>query len=161
MDTFLITPNLTVNRTLVRDTKIPNVELMLIPCHVDQNHWVLVAVYIFEKIIIYMNTLGVHGKEDHHTKTILDNVTAWLTENAEEARDWKREINPDFMPLQHDGSSCGVLILYVGECLAQGVRPNITQHHISILRKRAALYLSRGKVPDCGLNPFASVHKEA
>ena len=57
-------------------------------------------------------------------------------------------LNPAFAPRQIDNASCGIFMMYTADYLELGKKPDFSRDHASILRKRTALFLNRGQLPD-------------
>ncbi len=50
--------------------------------------------------------------------------------------------------MQKDGSSCGVFVLYNADYLELGRKMDFLQSDMAVLRKRTAMFLRRGRLPD-------------
>lgn len=61
------------------------------------------------------------------------------------------------MPLQVDGTSCGVFVLAVADYLAAGATPTFCQSDISVLRQRLALSLLRDDLTTDGNDTHAAM----
>ena len=66
----------------------------------------------------------------------------------QDAKQWKGLINPDYAPIQTDGVSCGIFVLYSVYFLELGRRMNFTQADVPRLRRRNLAFLFRNKLAD-------------
>lgn len=135
-------------------------DLVLIPVHVDDTHWVLVAVDLRTKELIYFDSLGKKGCKTRLAGEVLENLAKWLVDEVEDkhgeeaakqlgVEQWNTVYNPSYAPKQLDCGSCGVFVLYTADYLAMGKPPSFKQKHVDSLRKRTCLFLVRKRLADC------------
>lgn len=144
-----------VKRWLQRaDQHVSELDLIMFPINVNNLHWVLTAIDLRGRKLLYFDSIG--GDDVLDTMGIL---RRWL---ADEVLDkcgeerlqemnidsWDVEVDPSYMPRQNDYGSCGVFILYTAEFLERGVCPSFEQGDMAVLRQRTALFLSEGTLPN-------------
>ena len=104
---------------------LPNLDLILVPVHLNGNHWVLVSINIKCRKIFYLDPF--HSPDNH---SVTDNVRSWFRDEAEarfieysfleKSNIWSWPVieNSASYPKQLDASSCGTffsttLIIYL------------------------------------------------
>lgn len=115
------------------------VDMIVVPMHVDADHWVLAAIDVQKKSMLLYDPLF-SSDHDRHVPYLL----RWLHEEvcerlgAEVAAEWDAPSWPivqgNDLPLQKDGSSCGVFVLAVADCIALRVAASFTQDDVPVLR---------------------------
>lgn len=136
--------------------RILDYDQLLFPVNVSRCHWVLVVVDIKSKKFVYLDSLrgrdGVHGVVKSLRRWLADEVTDKYGANVMESMEigsWETVENPVDMPRQKDADSCGMFCLALAESLEAGRNPDYTQDDMELLRKRAALALHTGALPEC------------
>lgn len=129
--------------------------LLLFPFNHDNSHWALAIIDVRRRRFCYIDSLG--ARETHG---IIPVLRQWLNDEVRETEgtamveklgidSWKSVINP-FTPRQTDGSSCGIFMLYTAYLLELGRIPTFSQADVNTLRKRTALFLKGGTLPETG-----------
>jgi hypothetical protein len=133
---------------------IASLDLVLVPVNLDNYHWVLAAVDIRDKELIYFDSL--YGGDD---LGVLEALGRWLFDEIHEKHglkqaesmqipSWTRTVNPSYLPRQRDDGSCGLFTLYTADYLELGRIPDYSQDDMTVLRQRAILFLTRGSLPE-------------
>jgi sentrin-specific protease 1 len=133
---------------------VAKLDLVLVPVNLSNYHWVLAAADIRGRELIYFDSM--YGEDDSN---VLETLARWLVDEmqdkhgakmAEEMNvpSWKRTVNPPYLPRQYDDGSCGLFTLYLADYLELGLTPDYSQDDMTILRKRAVLFLTQGRLPD-------------
>ena len=133
---------------------VKSLDLILFPINLHNTHWVLAAVHIRGRRFLYLDSLG--GSDRHN---VLGVLRRWLIDeveakngpeeaNAMDIMSWAFVENPDNMPKQLDGSSCGVFVLYNADYLELGQEFGFQQKDIEVLRKRTAIFLKKNRLAD-------------
>lgn len=143
-------------RRACKDASVLEYSLLLFPFNEDNSHWALAVIDVRgRRFLIYIDSLGT--PESHG---IIPALRQWLKDELRETEgaavvdkfdvdSWKSVNNP-FRLRQTDGSSCGIFMLYTAYFLELGKAPAFSQEDIRIIRKRTALFLKRGALPDNG-----------
>lgn len=139
---------------------INKLNMIMFPINISNLHWVLAAVDIRGRQLIYFDSMNGRdslGALENLRQWYFDEVADKCGKDAAEAlniESWATSINPNYLPRQHDGGSCGIFTLYMAEYLEWGMRPTFKQRHIPALRKRTAMFLMEGVLPtSCPLPP--------
>ncbi|CAN8075280.1 unnamed protein product [Agarophyton chilense] len=133
---------------------VKSLDLILIPINLNNFHWVLTAIDLRSKHFLYLDST--FGKDTSETIPILKK---WLFDEVKDKHGivaaekmginlWPVHINPPYLPRQQDGGSCGIFTLYMADYLERGLCPNFTQDDIRTLRRRTALFLNDGRLPN-------------
>ena len=127
---------------------------VLVPVNIGNAHWVLAVVDMGKKQFVYLDSMGrrdgVRGVLKKLRRWLSDEVTAKYGEEATkrlEIENWTTVQNPEHMPRQTDCDSCGMFCLGLAERLELGQPWDFTQADIPLMRKRAALALHCGALP--------------
>lgn len=122
------------------------VDMIFVPMHVDADHWTLAVIDVQKKSILLYDPLFSSEHEQH-----VPHLLRWLHDEvcerlgAEVAAEWDAPSWPivqgNDLPVQNDGSSCGVFVLAVADCIALGAATSFTQDDVPVLRQRLALSL--------------------
>lgn len=129
------------NRNMKRK-RFSDFNLLLFPINVDNTQCVLVAAFVDQSLLIFMDSLLSYSQ---NADPKLDAIESWLQHQFHKepfGRKWKRVINPSFTAAQKDGNYCGIVVLWIGLYLQQGLRPDFRQEDIETLRKHIDLYLA-------------------
>jgi Ulp1 protease family, C-terminal catalytic domain len=129
-------------------------DLILVPVNLRNYHWVLAAVDIRNRELLYFDSM--YGSD---STNVLGTLGRWLFEEirdkhgekqAEEMdiTSWKRTVNPSYLPRQHDDGSCGLFTLYTADYLELGRIPDYSQDDMAVLRQRTILFLTQGSLPE-------------
>lgn len=133
---------------------VRKLDMVLIPVNLMNFHWVLAAIDLKNRSFLYMDSMN---RGD--SSGVLTTVKKWLYDEiadkhgsgvAEEMNIgcWSSSDRPPHVPRQGDNGSCGVFVMYLADYMELGKRPDFTQEDNSILRKRAVLFLTEGRLPD-------------
>jgi sentrin-specific protease 1 len=123
-------------------------DLLVIPCHVNGDHWTCVAVDFRLKQVQYYDSCGRRGdpvfdairqylsNEHLHKKLVVFDFEGWANVL----------ING---PRQENGSDCGVFVCQMVENLSRGVLPpfEFSQKDAEFLRKSMILHIGDGRLP--------------
>ena len=131
-----------------------SLDLLLIPVNIRSVHWVLGAIDIRGRKIMYIDTMRSDDSVD-----VKKTLQRWIFDEikykygsaiAEELSigTWDIASSAKHTPLQSDSSSCGVLMLYIADYLELGRTIDFTQEHVPILRRRTAFFLHRNRLAD-------------
>lgn len=133
---------------------ISDLDLILIPINLDNCRWVLAAIDIQNRQLLYFDSMM-----ERERKNAFDVLKRWLQDevankvNSKVAhmmniKCWRTIVNPSYMPELRVSGSCGIVTVYLAEYLERGKVPDFTSNDILTLRQRATLYLLRGKLPE-------------
>ncbi|XP_057854571.2 ubiquitin-like-specific protease ESD4 [Cryptomeria japonica] len=110
---------------------------ILVPIH-KHFHWTLAVINIKEKKIQYYDSLDTR---DNHVFNVL---TKYIQDEVEDKcrnhlnlGGWKHE-HMENIPLQENGSDCGVFMLKYADFHSRGMPPDFTQANIEYYRRRMA-----------------------
>lgn len=134
---------------------ISGYDIFLFPYH-DNMHWTLAVIDMRGRQFLYFDSLG--GRErfgifDTLRRWLRDEIKEWgsgMEMNIDDIDKWGRVTNPEFMPKQKDGASCGLFMLYMAYFLELGQVPIYAQSDMDVLRGRTAMFLKKGMLPDRG-----------
>ena len=122
------------------------VELVLMPVHLV-DHWALGVVNMRDRTTMYLDSLG-SDSQDFHTI-----ITRYLDEEfaakhpSDQKPVWSRKKSPKNLPLQSNGSDCGVFICMYALALASGGNLlEATADRVPVMRRRIACDIVRGRV---------------
>lgn len=129
-----------------RQLRLDDVDVIIIPMHVSSDHWVLSVIDVQKRNVLFYDPLF---SVEH--KPLVSHLLHWLHDEARQrlgaavAAEWDILAWPvvcdDALPVQKDGSSCGVFTLAVADCVALGVPASFGQRDVPVLRQRLALAL--------------------
>lgn len=125
---------------------LEQVELVLMPVHLV-DHWALGVVNMREKTTMYLDSLGTDSSEFH--KIIVGYLDEeFSVKHASEPKPvWKKSKSPKNLPLQSNGSDCGVFICMYALALASGGNlQEATAERVPVMRRRIACDIVRGRV---------------
>ena len=133
---------------------VKSLDLILFPINLHNRHWVLAAIDLRRCQFMYLDSLVAPDKHD-----VLLILKRWLIDEikakngAEAVREmgiseWDFVENPENMPHQTDGGSCGVFVLYNADYLELGQDIGFKQQHVRVLRKRTAIFLKKNRLAD-------------
>lgn len=137
-------------------------DLILVPIHATNNHWVLANIDMVRREFGYLDSMKNRDKLG-----VVPRLKQWLQAEltrekgaavAEEmlVRKWRTLENTyttygsnesHKTPSQTDDSSCGIFMLTFANCLSMGAKMGFSQTDIPVLRKKIALHLLRGYLP--------------
>lgn len=127
---------------------------LILPVNVNQNHWVLAAVDVQYKRVVYLDSLK--GRD---SGGVLQRVRQWFVDEVtdkygeDEVRrldiaNWETVVNPPYVPQQKDRDSCGIFAVMLADYLEHGQVPDFSQADVKVLRERTALAIMRGTLPE-------------
>ena len=131
---------------------INELDLVLFPVNISNKHWVLAAVDIKSRKMLYFDS-----KNGEDSMNVLQTLKLWLIDETkdkysiEEAdfmgiESWPCIFNPPYMALQTDTGSCGIFAMYTADYLELGKKIDFSQSQIPVLRQRMALFLYRNRI---------------
>ena len=124
--------------------------LILIPVHLDMkgpDHWCLATIDMDEKAISYYDSLG-----GNNTGIALRKISFYLQKEhfAKKGRyldlKWWKQINAKNIPLQKNGSDCGVFTCMFAEYLSRGAEFTFDHSNMPYFRKRIIYEISRNEL---------------
>lgn len=115
-------------------------DIVLIPIHVESNHWAMVAIYIHQHVIAYYDSLPNDGK------LVLGVIEAFMEDEAKRRDSAHKNIgwvtqNRDLVPHQENGFDCGMFALMFADKIASHQVFLFSQRDMSELRRRVAATL--------------------
>ena len=126
---------------------------MFIPIH-TVDHWALGVVDFEKKYTRYLDSLG-----SDHTPFHANIMQHYLQSEYESSqpnlkkdeyfKDWRVKARPKNLPLQSNGSDCGVFICMYALALSKGIRLGKTEigaSSVANMRKRIAVEIARGTI---------------
>ena len=128
------------------------VDVMLIPLHIsDQAHWALGVVNMRSHETMYLDSLGGENLDFHSTilQYLQDEHRKQRGSELGNLESWTRRTPPQNLPLQTNGSDCGVFICMYALALASGTEPTtacISASMVESMRKRIAIEIVRGRI---------------
>lgn len=144
-----------VRRWLQRARKdVCSLDMIMFPINVDNLHWVLAVVDMRNRHLVYLDSL-LGG--DERGMTLL--LRRWVEDEVRDKHgerkakeldigNWTVFENPEYLPRQEDGGSCGIFSMYMADYLERGRCPDFTQDDVRVLRRRTVLFLRNGRMPD-------------
>ena len=112
-------------------------DLLIIPCHVSNNHWTLAAVDLNKKTIIYYDSIG--GKD----YGLLCRIASYLHQESWDKRKlkfdlpgWKNFCLEKRSPKQTNNYDCGVFAMVTAELISRKEKISFSQDDIQAYRKR-------------------------
>lgn len=122
-------------------------DVVLVPVHMG-NHWCLAVVNVRARAFEYYDSLGQRGAE------CLALLRAWVAADAHARHGDEAGTQPDLgawadiehsdIPVQQNGSDCGVFACKYAECVAAGRPCDFTQYDMNALRARMTYELLTG-----------------
>jgi hypothetical protein len=111
-------------------------ELAIFPINVGGSHWVLSVVFFRSKRICHYDSLGGQGVGILSTMERLMHDVAEDCGVPELRGPWNKvSMRPPSIPLQMDGSACGVFVCAFSDCIARGHPPSgLSQSDIPDMR---------------------------
>jgi hypothetical protein len=128
------------------------VDMMLLPLHIsDQAHWALGVVNMKNFQTIYLDSLGGENLEFHSVilQYLQDEHRKQCGVDLPNLESWSRGNPPSTLPLQTNGSDCGVFICMYALALARGIDPTtacISASMVDSMRKRIVIEIVRGRI---------------
>ncbi|XP_064458246.1 sentrin-specific protease 1-like [Ornithodoros turicata] len=119
-----------------RKVDIFSYDILLVPLHFHA-HWCLSSVDLRKGHIAYYDSMG--GSSD---MDVLETIREYLQEESMEKRkfeldtsQWTMVVMRD-IPLQKNGSDCGMFVCQYAECISRGASINFSQQDMPYLRRR-------------------------
>lgn len=133
--------------------KLLECDKVLVPVHVNDDHWVLAVINIQDKRFEYYDPLG---RVKVRAFQVLEKLAWYLTQEHEayspelplDLNTWLRHVpssSKGHMPRQTNTVDCGVFQLKLAECVAMGIPFAFTQDDMPHFRRRIALELDNAK----------------
>ncbi|KAI0557542.1 Ulp1 protease [Gracilaria domingensis] len=123
-------------------------DLLLIPVFLKaKEHWVLVVASLPNRCLVYLDPL--HQADltravphiKRYLKTCIQRKYDVQGPTTLDPEKWECAVCPNFTPRQNDSTSCGVMVMYMAECLERGELPESAEVNTTVLRERVALFL--------------------
>lgn len=109
------------------------------------NHWTCMVVYMEEKRILYLDSLGSGGRR--YTSAFMKYISdEWKDKQKSDYSDidkWSIEDNHNNVPQQTNNHDCGVFVCMFAHLLSLNVDLNFDQNHIHQFRERIAISIIR------------------
>lgn len=136
------------NRRNIDLFDLNQVEVVLIPVHVV-DHWALGVVDMKDKSTTYLDSLGSDSIEFHSiARSYLQ--AEFAEKHKGKAMDWSqwsRRPPPKSLPLQTNGSDCGVFICMYALAIASGYDLNaVNDGRVPVMRRRIAYSMAKGRI---------------
>ncbi|KAI6184361.1 Ulp1 protease [Aphelenchoides bicaudatus] len=112
-------------------------DILLIPLHLTQNHWCLIAVDFEQKVMAFFDSMYTERGETH-----LQKISDYLTNESNDKHDSKYSIKnlrliPQYAgPRQMNGCDCGVFACQFAEFYSRRARFDFSQDDIPRLREQ-------------------------
>ncbi|KAI0489459.1 hypothetical protein KFK09_029302 [Dendrobium nobile] len=118
---------------------------VFVPIH-KKKHWCLAVINVKDETFQYLDSLG--GKDIH----VLEVLARYLMEETRDKGDteidstsWKREL-VDELPLQKNGSDCGMFMIKYTDFYSRGLKLCFSQENMDYFRKKTAEEILRRRV---------------
>ena len=121
-------------------------DMVLIPVHLG-NHWCMGVINFKKRRFEYYDSLRGNNKEFFQAmRDYLEKESMDKKKKSFDFSDWNSDvINDKDLPLQRNGSDCGVFASMFGESLSQGKFPRFHQSDMPLIRERMTVELLTGK----------------
>lgn len=129
-------------------TDIFSYDVLIIPIHLTA-HWCLCVVDFSSKRITYFDSL--HGDNEICLETIRDYLCQESIEKKKtkfELDGWKFECTKN-IPMQTNGSDCGVFVCQFAECAARRQPPRFDQTQMPNFRRRMVVEICQNELYSC------------
>eukprot|EP00200_Dunaliella_tertiolecta_P009027 CAMPEP_0202371118 /NCGR_PEP_ID=MMETSP1127-20130417/2592_1 /ASSEMBLY_ACC=CAM_ASM_000462 /TAXON_ID=3047 /ORGANISM="Dunaliella tertiolecta, Strain CCMP1320" /LENGTH=710 /DNA_ID=CAMNT_0048967269 /DNA_START=106 /DNA_END=2238 /DNA_ORIENTATION=- len=116
---------------------------LVVPVHCGQTHWACALIDLQQRQLHYFDSLrGSHnGVLDHLAQWIVDEAKDKLGEQGlqqwGDALSWPK-LEPQDVPVQNNGSDCGVFAIKFAECAGTGRAFDFSCHHMPRIRRALA-----------------------
>lgn len=121
-------------------------DIILIPIHINQNHWCIATVDLGNKTIKYYDSLG--GTNDQ----VIRILSEYLEKESLDKRNQIFDITPftrvniKDAPKQDNRSDCGIFSCKIAEYITKNAELNFTQKDIPQFRQKMILEILNGKL---------------
>lgn len=122
---------------------ISNLDLLLIPIHVNSSHWIMAAIRIAKETIELYDS--VEGSYELHQYGILSALAVSMIESSKRHDSFWRFSSVQ-CPQQANFIDCGVFALTVAEHLSRNVELSFNQSDMPRLRQRIAIDILRERI---------------
>ena len=127
------------------------VTTVLIPLHiVDQAHWALGVVDMLSATTIYLDSLGGESDEFHDTihRYLEDEYRDKKGDSGRDPIVFTRKSPPNDLPMQANGSDCGVFICMYALAIVRGLQPTAEplEDRVEVMRRRMAVDIVNGAI---------------
>ena len=121
-------------------------DLVLFPVHLG-NHWCLGIINLKKKQLEYYDSLkGDNSRCISLMKHYLESESRDKKKTDFDWSDWSEPVvNGEKLPLQTNGSDCGVFAAFFAAFFARGIYPTFSQSDMPVLRRRMVVELVQGK----------------
>jgi len=106
-----------------------NLDILLIPIHINGNHWALMEINFPNKKIQYLDSLATFNDSyiKHTMHYLKDEHDNKFNLPLPDINLWSLVADTQNTPKQKNGHDCGVFICLFAEAIAKGIRPCFTQ----------------------------------
>ena len=113
----------------VHQGNIFNIDILLIPIHINGNHWALMEINFPNKKIQYLDSLATSNDNyiKHTMQYLKDEHDKKFNFPLPDINFWSLVTDNQNTPQQKNGHDCGVFICLFAEAIAKGIRPCFTQ----------------------------------
>lgn len=115
-----------------------NMDRLILPVNLENKHWALVVVYIAERKLEYLDSLGYDGN------IIMSNICRYLDDHARDMKlevldafKWERASNKH-IPMQKDDFNCGIFALAYADYRSLGLELSFSASDVPRFRKKIA-----------------------
>ena len=129
----------------IKDVDIFSHSLILIPVHVERDHWCLATIDMEAKLIVYYDSLG--GKNNPALR-LIDSFLQQehLTKRGSALGINYEKMNAKNIPQQKNGSDCGMFVCKFAEYLSRKAEFTFSQSNMPYFRKRMMYEITRNEL---------------
>jgi sentrin-specific protease 1 len=123
------------------------------PLNIDQNHWVMVVVFMQKREVHYIDSMSGPGGD------CMNHVLRWLRDQAEERKmekldtaEWKKFSSGEYsgehlqVPQQRNGFDCGILSCLAADYLSDHLPLTYSQGDMPHFRAKIAAAILKGEL---------------
>lgn len=128
---------------------ILDLDKIVLPVHVGQNHWCCAIINLAEKQFEYYDSLGGSNPTclRNLRRYVEDEVKTYNPTKLQELKlDTWKEVHVKGIPQQNNGSDCGVFTLKFADYASEGLPFNFTHRDMPYFRRRIALEIKYQQV---------------
>ena len=122
---------------------------VFIPINRNNNHWILIVIFIQQQKIIYYDSIADINK----AKLYLYLTARWLIDEAKiknhkiEINDWKLINAGKNIPQQNNGYDCGMYVLLYSDYIADNLPLSYGEEEVRESRNKIAQFIINNKIP--------------
>lgn len=135
------------------EVNICDLNLVLFPMKIGNAHWVLSVIDLQAREIVYYDSLRLSDG-----RCVLEHIRTWLFDEISnvysvgkagrmDVGNWPFLNRSCEVPLQQDGGSCGVYVIYLADYLTLRKAPDYGHENIRVQRDRFVLFLRDKTLP--------------